>query len=145
MQKDRLKYRKCGKIISIVILLSFLKPCPMSAQQQTEQPPSLNENETRYYSDLEIELLIDEISEAALEAIEQAAGEAARAAVLAILEREAAALRESQYWRMEAEINLQAIQAAKQAGRKNTLLAVLIGVFGGLAVGVGGTLIIGGK
>jgi len=99
----------------------------------------------RFWSDLEVELLIDEISEAALEAIEQAAGEAARAAVLAMLEREAAALRESQHWRLEAEMNLQAIQAAKQAGRKNTVLAVLIGVLGGLAVGVGGTLIIGGR
>ena len=95
----------------------------------------------RFWSDLEVELLIDEISEAALEAIEQAAGEAARAAVLAMLEREAAALRESQHWRLEAEMNLQAIQA----GRKNTVLAVLIGVLGGLAVGVGGTLIIGGR
>ena len=100
---------------------------------------------TRYYTDLEIELLIDEISEAALEAIEQAAGEAAKAAVLAMLEREAVALQEAQRWRLEAEINLQAIQALKQVWRKNTLLAALIGIFGGLAVGVAGTLIIGGR
>jgi hypothetical protein len=96
----------------------------------------------KYYSDLEVELLIDEITEAALEAIEQAAGEAARAAFMASLEREAAALREAEHWRREAEMNLLEITAVKKAGRKNILLTALIGVFGGLVVGVGGTLII---
>ena len=99
----------------------------------------------RLYSDYEIEILIDDITEAALEAIEQAAGEAAKAAALAMLEREAAALREAQRWRLEAEIQQQAVKEAKAAGRKNTLLAALIGLLGGLALGVGGTLIIGGR
>ena len=96
----------------------------------------------RLYSDLEINLLIDEISEAALEAIEQAAGEAARAAVLSMVEREAAVLREAQRWRIEAEANSQALTQAKKAGRKNTILGVLIGILGGLVVGVTGTLLI---
>jgi len=86
--------------------------------------------------------LIDDISEAAYEAIEQAAGEAARAAVLAMLEREAAALREASRWRLEAQNNFQAINEAKKAGRKNTVLAALIGILGGLALGVGGTIAI---
>jgi hypothetical protein len=90
-------------------------------------------------------LLIDEISQAAYEAIEQAASEAARAAALAALEREAALVRQSQYWRNEADMRQQAIKEAKQAGRKNTLIGVLIGVLSGLAVGIGGTLIIGGR
>ena len=89
--------------------------------------------------------LIDEISEAAYEAIEKAAGEAARAAFLESIEREAAALREAERWRFEAENNLMAINAAKKAGVKNTVLGIVIGILGGLAVGVGGTLIIGGR
>jgi len=96
----------------------------------------------RYYSDLEIELLIDEISEAALEAIKQAAGEAAKATALSMLEREAAALREAQRWRIQAEAYSLEITAVRSNGRKNTVIGVLIGILGGLAVGIGGTLII---
>jgi hypothetical protein len=106
----------------------------------------------KFWSDLEVDLLIGEISEAALEAIEQAAGEAAKAAVLSVIEREAVAMREAVHqqaealrWRLEAELRQEAITEAKKAGRKNTLLAALIGILGGLAVGVGGTLIIGGR
>jgi len=99
----------------------------------------------RLYSDLEVELLIDEISEAALEAIEQAAGEAAKAAVLSVIEREAAALHEAQRWRIQAEINAMAIKEAKKAGIKTAIITGLICLFSGLAVGVGGTLIIGGR
>jgi translation initiation factor 2 alpha subunit (eIF-2alpha) len=106
----------------------------------------------RFWSDLEVDILIDEISGAAYEAIEQAAGEAARAAVLVLLEREAAALREAarqqaeaQRWRIEADLHLQAVTEAKKAGVKNTILAGAICLLGGLVIGVGGTLIIGGR
>jgi len=101
----------------------------------------LNEGGTRFWSDLEVELLIDEISEAALDAIEQAAGEAARAAVLLMLEREALALREANRWRMETEALSQEITAVKRSGRKNTIIGVLAGIFGGLVLGVGGTIL----
>jgi hypothetical protein len=97
-------------------------------------------------------LLIEEISQAAIEAIEQAAGEAAKAATLASLEREAAALREAARqqadatrWRIEAEIRQETIKATKKAGTKNAVITGLICFLGGLAVGIGGTLIIGGK
>jgi len=86
--------------------------------------------------------LIDDISDAAYKAIEQAAGEAARAAFLASVEREASAMREAERWRAEAEIRLQEIQTAKKAGRKNTLIAALIGVLGGLVLGVGGSFLV---
>jgi hypothetical protein len=89
--------------------------------------------------------LIEEISEAAYEAIEQAASEAARAAAIEALEREAALVRQSQFWKNEADKKAEEVQAAKKAGRKNTLIGVLIGILGGLALGVGGTLIIGGR
>jgi hypothetical protein len=103
----------------------------------------------RLYTDLEIDCLaeldtlIEELTEIALEAIEQAASEAARAAILSMLEREVAALREAQRWRRQAELRLLDVEATKQAGRKNTLLGILLGVLGGLAVGVTGTIIIG--
>jgi len=106
----------------------------------------------RYYSDLEIDLLIDEIAQAAHEAIEQAAGEAARAAFLQSMEREAAAMREAAsqqaealQWRMEAERQQMEIQATRRAGRKNTMLAASIGILGGLVVGVAGTLALGSR
>jgi len=80
-------------------------------------------------------MLINEIAEAAHEAIEQAAGEAARAAFLASLEREAIALREAQWWRNEAEM-------IKSVGIKNNFIIGAICFIGGLVVGVAGTLII---
>ena len=79
--------------------------------------------------------MIDEISEAALEAIEQAAGEAAKAAVLSVLEREAEALREAEQWRIQADINELAVKEAKKAGIKNTIIGVLLGIVGGFFVG----------
>jgi hypothetical protein len=85
--------------------------------------------------------LIDEISEAAHEAIEKAAAEAAKAATLEALQREAALLRQSQFWKSEAEKMQQTVAETKKAGRKNTLIGVLIGIFSGLAVGVGGTIL----
>jgi len=90
-----------------------------------------------------VDLLIDEISSAAYEAIEQAAGEAARAAFLISVEREAALLREAAFqqgealrWQIESENNLLAIRAAKKKGIKNTVFGVVIGIFSGLAVGI---------
>jgi anti-sigma factor RsiW len=91
-----------------------------------------------------VDILIDDISVAAYEAIEQAAAEAARAAALAALEREAAALREMQRWRIEAEIRQQTITENKKAGVKNAIIAGAICLLGGIAVGIGGTLVIGG-
>jgi 1-deoxy-D-xylulose 5-phosphate reductoisomerase len=90
-------------------------------------------------------LLIEDLTAVAVEAIEQAAAEAAKAATLAAVEREAVLLRDVQYWRFEVDLRQQAIAEAKKAGTKNTVLAAVIGFLGGLIVGVGGTLIIGGR
>jgi L-lactate utilization protein LutC len=97
-------------------------------------------------------LLIDEISEAALAAIEQAASEAARAAMLAGLDREAAAVREASLkqaevlrWQLEAEQQKQEVKDTKKAGIKNAIKAGVICLLSGLAVGTVGTLIIGRK
>ena len=134
MLKNKLRLRRYTKIIAIVLLMSCLK-FPLFAEPLTELPQSLNENETRYYTDLEIDLLIDDLTAAALEAIEQAAGEAARAAFLQSLEREAAALHEAQHWRNETEI-------LRKAGIRNNVLIGVICFVGGLVVGVVGTVLI---
>jgi len=104
-----------------------------------------SESGTRLYTDSEVETLIDEVSTAALEAIEQAAGEAAKTAVIASLEREAAALREAQRWRIEAELKQQVINETKKAGTKNAVIAGFACLLGGLALGIGGTLAIRGN
>jgi hypothetical protein len=95
----------------------------------------LNESGTRFYNDLEVEclaeldLLIDEISQAALEAIEQAAGEAAKAATLASIEREATMLRDVQYWQMET-------RNAKQAKLKTAVITGIIAFLAGFTTGI---------
>jgi len=82
-----------------------------------------------------MELLIDELTEVAREAIENAAAEAARAAFLASLEREAAAYQEAAYqqaeavrWRMEAV-------AAKSNGIKYAVISGLVCFIGGMFAG----------
>jgi hypothetical protein len=85
-----------------------------------------------------VDTLIEDLTGAAEEAIEQAAGEAARAAALASLERELAAVSEAQ--RLQGENS-----RLKQCRVKATVVTGLICFFGGLAVGAGGVLIIGGR
>jgi hypothetical protein len=109
-----------------------------------------SEEGTKYYNDSELDLLIDELSVIAKEAIEKAAAESAKAAMLAGLEREAAMLRDltihqadAQFWRLQAATNLAAIDVAKKTGIKNAIIAGAVCLFGGLIIGVGGTLIIG--
>ena len=95
-----------------------------------------------------MDLLIDEISEAAYEAIEQAASEAARAAMLASLEREAAAYMETALqqadalrWRLEAETYFKALNDEKKKGRRKAVLTGVIGILSGIAVGICGTML----
>ena len=142
MLKNRSRLKHCGRITLTVILLSFLIS-PLYGELLTEPLASLNESGMRLYTDLEVDILIGEISDAAYVAIEQAAAEAARAAFLISIEREAAALREAQRWKQEAEMRLLAINEAKKTGRRNTILATAIGVAGGLVVG--GILGFGGR
>ena len=82
--------------------------------------------------------MIDDLTAAAKEAIEKAAAEAARAAALAALEREAKAIREASKWRLEAE-------TAKKDGRKLAFYVGIIGLIGGFAFGIGASAIAGGR
>jgi len=124
----------------------------MSAEPLTGLAPTLSESETKRYSDYEVDLLIDDLTEAALEAIEQAAGEAAKAAVSSMVEREAAALqaqamalREMQRWKNESEIQLLNVSQVKKAGIKNAIIASFVCLVCGSIAGITGTLIIQGR
>ena len=132
MQKDGRLLKICGRVIAIVILLSFLR-FPVYGEQQTMQPPNLTENETRLYSEYELIRLIDELTEAAYEAIDMAAAEATRAAVIASIEREMAAMREAERWRIVAA-------AEKQSKVRTAIITGVICFLTGFATG---TLIIG--
>ncbi len=110
------------------------------------------ESEIKRYSDYEVDTLIEELTEAALEAIEQAAAEAAKAMALSMLEREAAAMREATLqqaealrWRLEAERQTKLVNEAKRVGIKNTIIAGAVCLFSGIILGVGGTIYFGGR
>jgi len=96
----------------------------------------------RFYSDLEVELLIDDLTVIALEAIEQAAGEAARAAFLHNLEREAEAMREAARQQAEVLRLRNEAEILRRAGIRNNVLIGVLCFIGGLAVGVTGTILI---
>jgi hypothetical protein len=93
---------------------------------------------TRRYSEYEVDTLIEDLTGAAHEAIEQAAAEAAKAAALASLERGAAAIREAQ--RLQGENS-----RLKQSRVKTAVVTGLICFFGGLAIGAGTTAIFTGR
>ena len=103
----------------------------------------MNEGGTRYYTDSEIDLLIEDLTEAAKEAIEKAAAEAARAATLASVDRESTALREASLQRTEA-LRQQAealrwqteAETRKRAGVKNAIISGFVCFVGGLFVGI---------
>jgi hypothetical protein len=134
--RGTMRYRKCGRVLSVVMLLSFLT-IRASGEQRGTGGRGLEGGGTRYYSGSEVERLIEEVSEAAEAAIEQAAGEAARAAVLSSLDREAKALREAAQWE----------ELYRGAKGKTVKAAVITGVvcfLSGFTVGAGTMLILQG-
>jgi hypothetical protein len=137
MWSSKMKYRICGKIIALVILMSFWTP-PVYGEPPTAQPEISTENGMRRYSEFEVDTLIEDLTVAAEEAIERAAAEAAKAAALASLEREAAAIREARQWEKE-------YRETKSRGIKNTIITGVVCFFSGLLIGGGTILRIGGK
>jgi hypothetical protein len=101
-------------------------------------PPTSSESGTRRFSESEVDILIEDLTMAAVEAIEQAAGEAAKAAALASLEREAAAVREAR--RLQGEN-----RRLQQSRVKTAIMTGVICFFGGLAIGAGTTVILTGR
>jgi nucleoid DNA-binding protein len=87
--------------------------------------------------------LIDALTEAAHEEIQKAAAEAAKEAVLSVIEREAAAMREATLqqaealrWRLEAERQIKAVKEAKRVGIKNAIITGAACLLSGLVIGV---------
>jgi anti-sigma factor RsiW len=82
----------------------------------------------KQYSESEVDTLIEDMTAAAHEAIEQAAAEAARTAMLASLDREMAAMQEAQHLQGENS-------RLKQSRVKAAVVTGIVCFFGGLAVG----------
>ena len=132
-----MNYGLCRKILAIVLLMSFWG-IPLYGEQQTARTQNSGESGTRQYSECEVGTLIDDLTGAAHEAIEQAAAEAARAAALASVEREAAAVREAQ--RLQEENN-----TLRNSKAKTAIVTGVVCFLGGLAAGTCGVILIGGK
>jgi hypothetical protein len=137
-----MKYRVCGRILAIVLLMSFWKT-PVFGEPPTTQTPNSEKSGMKRYSESEVDclakldLLIEDLTGAAEEAIEKAAAEAAKAATLASLEREAVAIREAQYLQGENS-------RLKQSRVKTAVVTGVVCFFGGLAFGAGSIAIIQG-
>jgi predicted transcriptional regulator len=110
--------------------VSFLTGFPLHAEPPRTQNSGLREKEANSYSASEVQTLIDELTESAKEEIERAASEAAKAAVMASLEREAAAIAEARRWQG-------LYQAEQKDSVKNLVLAGLVCFVVGAAGGVG--------
>jgi hypothetical protein len=131
-----MNYRPYRRILAIVLLMSFWK-MPVYGEPQTTHGTSSSESGMRQYSELEVNTLIEDLTGAAHEAIEKAAAEGARAAALASIEREAAAIQEAQWLREEN-------RGLKKSRVKAAVVTGMICFFGGLAIGAGGIAIIQG-
>jgi hypothetical protein len=119
-----MKYRLCGRICTIVLLMSFWT-IPAYGEPQTTQTQNSSESGMRRYSEYEVDTLIEELTVAAHEAVEQAAAEAARAAALASLEREASLLQAKELAIREAQ-RLQGENSRLKQNRVKT--AIVTGV-----------------
>jgi hypothetical protein len=84
-----------------------------------------------------VDTLIEDLTGAVHEAIEQAAAKAARAVALASLDREMAAMAEAQ--RLQSENS-----RLRQSRIKTAVVTGIVCFFGGLAVGAGGIAILQG-
>jgi hypothetical protein len=123
-----MKYRKCGRITAIVILMSFLTRFPVYGEPPTVQAKNSTGNEMRLYSEFEVDTLIEDLTGAAEEAIEKAAAEAAKATALASIDAQAKAWAEAQHWQGD-------YTEAKRRGIKNAVIAGVICFFSGLVIG----------
>jgi hypothetical protein len=132
-----MNYRVCRRILAIVLLICFWK-IPAYGEPPTTQTPNSEESGMKLYSELEVDTLIEDLTEAAHEAIEQAAAEAARAAALASLNREMAALSEAQ--RLQSENS-----RLRESRVKTAVITGVVCFFGGLAIGAGTTAILAGR
>jgi hypothetical protein len=109
----------------------------MRRYAQSGETGLTGKNAGHFYTESEVDALIGDLTAAAHEAVEQAAAEAARAAAMASLEREIAAVTEAQ--RLQGENS-----RLKQGRVKTAVVTGIVCFFGGLALGAGGILILQG-
>jgi predicted dinucleotide-utilizing enzyme len=139
-----MNYRLYRRITVIVILMSFLRTFPVYGEPPITQTPNSSENGTRLYSDSEIDLLIEDLSGAAKEAIEAAAAEAAKAASLASLEREASLVQAQALAIRESSLLQEENGALRKSRVKTAVITGVICFFSGLTIGAGGMAILQG-
>jgi hypothetical protein len=137
----RMRYRNCGRITALVILVSFWRS-PVYGEPPTTPSRNSGENEMRLYSEFEVDALIDDLTKAALEAIEQAASEAAKAEALASLEREAAALAEAGRWQAQVSALTGEYRDLKKQSAKTAVITGVICLLSGLVIGSGTVFIL---
>ncbi|MFP3041634.1 ABC transporter permease [Treponema primitia] len=134
-----MRYRNCGRITALVILVSFWS-FPVSGEVPTVTLNDSGSGGMRFYSDSEVREIVEELSEAAEAAIEEAAADAAKAVVLAALEKEAALGRETAAARAEARRWEGEYRESRSRGIKNAVIAGVVCFLGGIGVGVFGTM-----
>jgi hypothetical protein len=119
--------------MAVLTAAVFLTATPVFAERRTGVSDGCETSGTRFYGESEVTALIDELTEAAEREIETAAGEAAKAAALAGLEKQAAQL---------AEIE----RLNKQNGelKKNVFKKIIVAGLAGFASGalLGGGLVL---
>jgi hypothetical protein len=129
----------------MAVLLSSFWRTPVFADPPITPPMNSGESGTRHYSEYEVDTLIEDLTVAAVEAIEQAAGEAAKAAMLASVEREAALVR-AQALAVREVARLQEENSHLKSDKVRTAIVAGISCFlGGLAVGAGAIAMVMGN
>jgi hypothetical protein len=108
-------------------------------------PVSSDGSGTRQYSEYEVDTLIEDLTGAAEEAIEQAAAEAARAAMLASLDREMSLLRAKALALADAQRLPGENSRLTKSRVKAAVITGVICFFGGMAAGACGVMLIGGR
>ncbi|MDR1148968.1 MAG: ABC transporter permease [Spirochaetaceae bacterium] len=124
-------------IIAIGTLTLFLTTFPVFAEPPMRESSEYETAGTRFYSESELRGLIDELAEAAVSEIETVAGEAAKAAAMAGLEKQAAQLAE--IVRLEKQNG-----ELKKSGVKNLVIAGLSCFVAGAALS-GGLILFAGR
>jgi hypothetical protein len=99
----------------------------------------------KHFTESEVDTLIEDLTVAAEEAIEKAAAEAAKAAVLAGLEREAASLAQAHYWAKETQRWEGEYRNTKKSGIRNAMITGVVCFLSGIVIGAGSIFIIGGR
>jgi hypothetical protein len=125
------------KIIAIGTLTLFLTTTPVFAEPPMRESSGLSETGTRFYSEAELNQVIDEVSAAAVKEIEAAAAESAKAAAMAGLEKQAAQLAEiARLEKQNGEL--------KKSGVKNLVIVGLSCFVVGAALS-GGLILLAGR